>query len=107
MQNAFKCYLRTRDYCTTSKHILTMCLNVICVSLAMGNYLNVSNYVQKAETTPDLSVCPRCIGRCFFVVCFGSSSIRQSYRCSIIGKNSLPGHSLMSRQSGLLYVSKL
>ena len=26
---ALKCYVRTRDYCTTSKHIITMCLNVI------------------------------------------------------------------------------
>ena len=26
---ALKCYIRTRDYCTTSKHIITMCLNVI------------------------------------------------------------------------------
>ena len=58
LQSAFKCYQRTRDYCTTSKHILSMCLNVIRVSISMGNYLNVSNYVQKAETTPDLSVGP-------------------------------------------------
>lgn len=57
LQNAFKCYLRTRDYCTTPRHILQMCLNVIRVSLAMSNYMNVSNYVQKAETTPELSVC--------------------------------------------------
>lgn len=58
MQNAFKCYLRTRDYCTTSKHVLAMCLNVIRASLALNNYTNVSNYVQKAESTPDLSVSP-------------------------------------------------
>ena len=30
---ALKCYVRTRDYCTTSKHIITMCLNVIRVSV--------------------------------------------------------------------------
>ena len=62
-QNAFKCYLRTRDYCTTSKHILAMCLNVIRVSIGLPNFMNVSNYVQKAETTPDMSVrsAPACM----------------------------------------------
>lgn len=63
MQNAFKCYLRTRDYCTTSKHVLAMCLNVIRASLALNNYTNVSNYVQKAESTPDLSRDPVLSGK--------------------------------------------
>lgn len=54
LQNAFKCYVRTRDYCTTSKHIITMCLNVIKVSIEMGNFMHVQNYVSKAETTPDV-----------------------------------------------------
>jgi len=52
---ALKCYVRTRDYCTTSKHILQMCMNVIKVSIEMGNYAHVVNYVAKAEQTPDLS----------------------------------------------------
>ena len=51
---ALKCYIRTRDYCTTSKHIITMCLNVIKVSLELENYLHVLNYVQKGEQTPDV-----------------------------------------------------
>ena len=55
-KSAFKCYLRTRDYCSTSKHILSMCLNVVRINIALGNYINVSNYVQKAEATPDISV---------------------------------------------------
>lgn len=54
LQQAFKCYVRTRDYCTTSKHILQMCLNVIRVSIELGNFVHVSNYIQKAEQTPDL-----------------------------------------------------
>ena len=58
LQEAFKGYLRARDYCATSKHILSMCLSVIRVNIAMSNFMNVSNYVQKAETTPDLSVQP-------------------------------------------------
>ena len=56
LQNAFKSYVRTRDYCTTAKHITAMCLNVIRVSLEMGNTVHVINYVQKAEQTPDTSV---------------------------------------------------
>lgn len=55
LNSALKCYVRTRDYCTTSKHILQMCLNVIKVSIEMGNYAHVVNYVSKAEQTPDLS----------------------------------------------------
>jgi COP9 signalosome complex subunit 1 len=51
---ALKCYIRTRDYCTTSKHIITMCLNVIKVSIELENYMHVLNYVQKAEQTPDV-----------------------------------------------------
>jgi COP9 signalosome complex subunit 1 len=54
LQNAFKSYVRTRDYCTTSKHIVTMCLNVIAVSIELGDYGHVTNYVSKAEQTPEL-----------------------------------------------------
>ena len=57
LQNAFKCSVRSRDYCTTSKHIITMCLNVIKVAVELSNPLHVSNYVSKAESTPDLQVC--------------------------------------------------
>ena len=52
---ALKCFVRTRDYCTTSKHIIEMCLNVIKASLQMGNYTHVANYITKAESTPDSS----------------------------------------------------
>ena len=50
---ALKCYVRTRDYCTTSKHIIAMCLNVIKASIQMGNFTHVTNYITKAESTPD------------------------------------------------------
>lgn len=53
---AFTCYVRTRDYCTSPKHILDMCLAVIKVSIELGNYVNVSTYVQKAEQTPHVQV---------------------------------------------------
>lgn len=55
LQAAFKSYVRTRDYCTTSKHIINMCLNVILVSIELGHFVNVTNYMQKAEQTPDNS----------------------------------------------------
>lgn len=51
--DAFKNYVRTRDYCTTSKHIIQMCLNVILTSIELGQFMHVSNYVSKAEQTPD------------------------------------------------------
>jgi hypothetical protein len=54
LQHAFKCYVRTRDYCTTSKHIISMCLNVILVSIELGHFVHVSNYVSKADQTPDV-----------------------------------------------------
>lgn len=50
---ALKCYVRTRDYCTTSKHILEMCTSVIKASIQMGNFTHVANYITKAESTPD------------------------------------------------------
>ncbi|URD80004.1 COP9 signalosome complex subunit [Musa troglodytarum] len=51
--DAFKNYVRTRDYCTSSKHISQMCLNVILVSIELGQFMHVSNYVSKAEQTPE------------------------------------------------------
>lgn len=32
LNNALKCYSRARDYCTSGKHIVDMCINVIKVS---------------------------------------------------------------------------
>ena len=34
LSNALKCYSRARDYCTSAKHVVNMCLNVIKV----GNF---------------------------------------------------------------------
>ena len=118
-QNAFKHYMRTRDYCTTGRHVIHMCLQggwlhgwlrgcsrsfswvsawlllhhwaaicyqrwlcfiasiaqcpvhvpeshggnmppptaaVVKCSIELGNYIHLSNYVQKAETTPEAQV---------------------------------------------------
>ena len=32
LSNALKCYSRARDYCTSAKHVVNMCLNVIKVT---------------------------------------------------------------------------
>uniref|UniRef100_M1CNM9 Cop11 protein n=1 Tax=Solanum tuberosum TaxID=4113 RepID=M1CNM9_SOLTU len=50
---AFKNYVRTRDYCTTAKHIIHMCLNAILVSIEMGQFTHVTSYVSKAEQSQD------------------------------------------------------
>ena len=51
---ALKAYVRTRDYCATAKHVLAMCISVIKVSVHMGNFSHVANYVAKAEMTPEV-----------------------------------------------------
>lgn len=48
--------MRTRDYCTTPKHIITMCLNAVRVAIEMNNFMHVSNYISKAEQTPGTKV---------------------------------------------------
>lgn len=50
---AFKNYIRTRDYCTTSKHAIHMSLNAILVSIEMGQYPHISTHVSKAEAVLD------------------------------------------------------
>jgi COP9 signalosome complex subunit 1 len=46
---AFKNYVRTRDYCTTAKHIVHMCMSAILVSIEMVQFHHISSYVSKAE----------------------------------------------------------
>ncbi|XP_005109229.1 COP9 signalosome complex subunit 1 isoform X1 [Aplysia californica] len=53
LSNALKCYSRARDYCTSPKHVVNMCLNVIKVSVYLQNWSHVQSYVNKAEVTPD------------------------------------------------------
>ncbi|KAJ3069620.1 cop9 signalosome complex subunit [Podochytrium sp. JEL0797] len=58
LANAFTCYSRTRDYCSTTKHVLDMCFNIIKVSVDQKNFSHVQSYVIKAESTPDPSAAP-------------------------------------------------
>ena len=39
--NALKCYSRARDYCTTAKHVINMCVNVIKVGPATYFLLSI------------------------------------------------------------------
>ncbi|XP_033746112.1 COP9 signalosome complex subunit 1-like [Pecten maximus] len=55
LSNALKCYSRARDYCTISKHVVNMCLNVIKVSVYLQNWSHVQSYVNKAESTPEMT----------------------------------------------------
>lgn len=55
LSNALKCYSRARDYCTSGKHVVNMCLNVIKVSVYLQNWSHVISYVTKAESTPEFA----------------------------------------------------
>ncbi|XP_014681339.1 PREDICTED: COP9 signalosome complex subunit 1-like isoform X1 [Priapulus caudatus] len=55
LSNALKCYSRARDYCTSPKHVINMCLNVIKVSVYLQNWSHVLTYVNKAEATPEVT----------------------------------------------------
>ncbi|KAJ8578351.1 hypothetical protein ON010_g856 [Phytophthora cinnamomi] len=46
---ALKSFAQARDYCTTDKHIIEMCLNVSKVALHMRNFGHVTNYLSKLE----------------------------------------------------------
>jgi COP9 signalosome complex subunit 1 len=47
--NAVRCYVRSRDYCVTPRHMVSMCMNVIKASFYMQNWSNVLSYINKAE----------------------------------------------------------
>ncbi|RZC72896.1 hypothetical protein C5167_048371 [Papaver somniferum] len=51
--DAFKNYTHTCDYCTTSKHILQMCLNAILVCIEMGQFSLAASYASMAEQTTE------------------------------------------------------
>lgn len=55
LSNALKCYSRARDYCTSFRHIVNMCLNVIKVSIYLNNWSHVLSYVNKAQATPEIT----------------------------------------------------
>eukprot|EP00731_Ephydatia_muelleri_P021124 Em0013g851a len=48
-------YTRARDHCTSAKHIVSLCLNIIKVSVLLGNWQQVLNYYSKAEATSEMT----------------------------------------------------
>jgi COP9 signalosome complex subunit 1 len=60
---AFRQYLRTRDYCTTPQQTVEMCIKVVTCALEMKNYLHVNTYVQKAEAFPAGAIDPEALGK--------------------------------------------
>jgi len=52
-QNASKSYHRSRDYCSTSGHIIEMAFNVIKASLELSAFSTISSTVAKAEACQD------------------------------------------------------
>lgn len=55
LTSALKCYSKARDYCTSSKHVVTMCLNIVQVSVYLHHWSHVTTYVNKAESTGEFS----------------------------------------------------
>lgn len=51
-QNALRSYLRTRDYCTSPKHIMHMCLQVMRVANESNVGTHVLTYAGRARQTP-------------------------------------------------------
>ncbi|ETW05990.1 hypothetical protein H310_03609 [Aphanomyces invadans] len=49
LANSLRSYIQARDYCTTEKHIVDMCFNVIKASIHLKNYSNAYNYLVKLE----------------------------------------------------------
>ncbi|XRB25618.1 COP9 signalosome complex subunit 1 [Pseudoscourfieldia marina] len=47
---ALKAYTRGRDYCTTSRQVASICVDIVRAALFMGSYTHVSNYAAKAES---------------------------------------------------------
>jgi COP9 signalosome complex subunit 1 len=47
--SALRSYVRMRDYCSSNQQLLDMCLQVIKVSIELGNFAHVLSYVSKAE----------------------------------------------------------
>ncbi|EDV27721.1 uncharacterized protein TRIADDRAFT_53707 [Trichoplax adhaerens] len=47
-------FIRARDYCTSPRHIINMCISVIKTSIQQKSWTNVLSYASKAESIPEL-----------------------------------------------------
>ncbi|KAG1764552.1 26S proteasome subunit RPN7-domain-containing protein [Suillus occidentalis] len=50
---ALKHYTKSREFCSTSQHVLDMCLSVLELVIEQRNYAHISSYVFKAEGALD------------------------------------------------------
>lgn len=48
LQEALKCFTRTRDYCSQPRHFVEMCQQVISLYLNLDQYRNISSFVTRA-----------------------------------------------------------
>lgn len=54
-QTALKHYAKLREFCTTSQHVLDMCIAVLELLIEQRNYAHIPTYVFKAEPALDAS----------------------------------------------------
>ncbi|EKM56660.1 uncharacterized protein PHACADRAFT_253909 [Phanerochaete carnosa HHB-10118-sp] len=54
-QTALKHYAKLREFCTTSQHVLDMCIAVLELLIEQRNYTHIPTYVFKAEPALDAS----------------------------------------------------
>lgn len=47
--SSYKHYTKSREYCTTSQHILEMCLSVLELLIEQRNFSHIPTYIYKAE----------------------------------------------------------
>ncbi|KAH7107066.1 PCI-domain-containing protein [Auriculariales sp. MPI-PUGE-AT-0066] len=47
--NALKHYTKSREFCTTSQHVLEMCLSILELLVEQQNYTHITTYIFKAE----------------------------------------------------------
>ncbi|KAI8991021.1 26S proteasome subunit RPN7-domain-containing protein [Mycotypha africana] len=76
--NALKNYVRTRDYCIGSSHVLEMCFNTIKIYIDEGNFSHViQTYISRAESIPNVKDDADTIARlrcCQAIVALGMTS---------------------------------
>ncbi|KAI0649873.1 G protein pathway suppressor 1 [Trametes meyenii] len=57
--SALKHYTKSREFCTTSQHVLDMCMSVIELLMEQRNYSHIATYVFKAEAALDSAAVAR------------------------------------------------
>ncbi|KAG5651159.1 hypothetical protein H0H81_009651 [Sphagnurus paluster] len=54
--SAVKHFVKSREYCATSQHVLEMCLSVLEIFLEQRNYAHISTYVFKADAALEAAI---------------------------------------------------